>query len=158
MNKIIILLLSSLITLTALASDAPVITAESGMLATAGLLQGKGTLEIQIYIKNTTKNVLTLARPRTGPSSGLNKILYYISVKRSPDGKLLKPSPCDLDLIELKPGEMAELANCSVPVAKGSKLEQEVIYIVSDELKNFYPLWTGTVSCISKMEERFKKD
>jgi len=71
-------------------------------------------------------------------------------VEKTGAGIDLKPSPKDLNLIELAHGETAQLGIVDVKIQDAAQLNQEITYRVSDKLKKFYPnLWTGIISCMT---------
>jgi hypothetical protein len=135
----------------------PSITADTCLLPTEEA--NKVVMRIYIYIENTTSKAIKIPLPDRGPSSGVNILLYYIGIQKTSGGRLIKPSPRELNIIELKPGELTELAIHDIVITKNScsQLKQEIKYVVSDEIKSFYSLWTGTISYTVDMRTSLRK-
>jgi hypothetical protein len=108
--------------------------------------------EIHIYIENTSSKTILLPRKKDWSSQSYEKIRFNIMPEETKSGRILKPSAKDLDLIELTPNEITKITVITVRHRANEKFRKEIVYAVSEEMKAFYPVWTGRVSVIIESE------
>jgi hypothetical protein len=103
-------------------------------------------MTVLVYLENCAKNTLRVvvgkvvtldAAPRSATYDGC--------LKKTPDGRLVKPSPGELNLVELNPGEIVELELTIVPTAKGIT-EYTVVYQITKDLGTLAECWAGRIT------------
>lgn len=104
-------------------------------------------LDGNVYLKNISSSPLSVVtgvilEPRY--STGL--VSYTATVNTNSEGDKIKPSLGVLDILELRPGEVAMLKHFRRRVGK-TESKMIVAYTVGASLKEFYPaVWAGDLT------------
>jgi len=98
-----------------------------------------------VYLENVGNSTLRVVTGKLiSPSIAPRNALYYGDLKRTPNGRVVKPTPGELDIVELKPGEIAELETIIVPIWK-SLNEYTTIYHIGEPLGVLAGCWRGEI-------------
>jgi hypothetical protein len=90
-----------------------------------------------------------------GESREKGVVIYHFGYGSAVGNRSGLPSPADLDVIELRPGEMSEVW-CNVTVPRGVRLDSILLaYVVEEPLGRRYETWVGRKST-SIEQQRFK--
>ena len=103
------------------------------------------TMILTVYLENTgTGGIRVVTGKLIRASISTRDVWYYADLKRTPNGRVVKPTPVELDIIELKPGDIVELETVVVPVGK-SIYEYSAIYEIGESLGAAAECWRGKI-------------
>jgi hypothetical protein len=103
-------------------------------------------MTVLVYLENSTKNSLRVAVGKVVTlDAAPRRATYDGRLNKAPDGRLVRPSPGELNLVELNPAEIVELELTIVPTAKGIK-EYTIVYQITEDLGTLAGCWAGRIT------------
>jgi hypothetical protein len=100
-----------------------------------------GTLIISVYLENVARSsvrVITGEKLELAITAPLAS--YFGMLEHTPDGRAVKPTPGRLDVVDLRPGEMAELKTIIVPLERTVDTYR-IVYDVDESLASEGNCW-----------------
>jgi hypothetical protein len=110
-----------------------------------------GTLIVDAYIENIgNRDVRVVTGKLLSLEITRESAVYHGDAEHAPDGKVIRASPGVVDLVELKPGEVAKLGRIVGPVY-GDNVDYLVVYEISEALGTMEGCWSGRIESTFKM-------
>jgi hypothetical protein len=103
-------------------------------------------LQLIVFLKNKSdKNINIITGSILDQTSSKNGVLFIGLINYNDGGELIKPSPVQLDIVSLGPGEVAKIRTCHFPLKKVNQDEFDVGYDIDPKFGSIFGCWTGSV-------------
>lgn len=111
------------------------------------LIEPDDRITYWIYLKNISKDTVRVV---TGTDFGFRSFgsdFRYSCVAEYFEGAHVRMAPAKLDIVDLKPGELAMIGTVQYICQNGDAGENSFMYSIADAVGDEYGVWAGSILC-----------
>ena len=135
--------------------------AELSLLVESSIIPASATdlslaiADIQIYVVNDGSLAVTVP---TGDilkiSSNVGSVVMVAGCARTKSGAKIKPTPSQLDAVELRPGDVAQICKVRISFHRSEIPDAwNIVYKIDEELTHYYSVWSGVLRFKGKLTD-----